>query len=82
MIAGKSLVRQIEDLPTDAGDKPLQSVVIADCGVLGEGEDVKKESKVDGDVWEDWPEDQEGLDEGDLMAYVKIADALKELGSR
>lgn len=82
VIAGKSLVRQIENMATDAGDKPLVPVVIADCGALAEGEEVKKESKVEGDVWEDWPEDQEGLDEADLMAYVKIADALKELGSR
>jgi peptidyl-prolyl isomerase D len=82
VIAGKSLVRHIENLPTDASDKPLQPVVIADCGQLAEGEEVKVESKVEGDVWEDYPEDQEGLDEGDLTQYIKIADGLKELGSR
>ncbi|KAJ9118125.1 hypothetical protein QFC22_004027 [Naganishia vaughanmartiniae] len=82
VIGGKSLVRFIENVPTDASDKPLQPVIIADCGQLAEGEAIQMDNKVQGDVYEDYPEDQEGLDEGDLAQYIAIADKLKDIGSR
>lgn len=57
-------------------------MVIADCGQLADGEAVQTDNKVEGDVYEDYPEDQEGLDESDLTQYITIADKLKEIGSR
>ncbi|KAJ9126235.1 hypothetical protein QFC24_001959 [Naganishia onofrii] len=82
VIGGKSLVRFIENVPTDASDKPLQPVIIADCGQLAEGEEIQRDNKVEGDVYEDYPEDQDGLDESDLAQYIAIADKLKDIGSR
>ena len=82
VIGGKGLVRFIENIPTDGSDKPLQPVTIADCGQLADGEEVKPDNKVEGDVYEDYPDDQEGLDEADLTQYIAIADKLKELGAR
>ena len=82
VIGGKGLVRFIENIPTDGSDKPLQPVTIADCGQLAEGEEIKPDNKVEGDVYEDYPDDQEGLDEADLTQYIAIADKLKELGAR
>jgi peptidyl-prolyl isomerase D len=82
VIGGKGLVRYIENIATDGSDKPLQPVIIADCGQLAEGDVVQTDNKVEGDVYEDYPEDQEGLDESDLTQYIAIADKLKEIGAR
>jgi peptidyl-prolyl isomerase D len=82
VIGGKGLVRYIENIATDGSDKPLQPVTIADCGQLAEGETIQTDNKVEGDVYEDYPEDQEGLDESDLTQYITIADKLKEIGAR
>ena len=34
VVDGMDVVRRIEGLPTDSGDKPSTPVVIADCGEL------------------------------------------------
>jgi len=36
VIEGMDLVRRIEDLPKDAKDRPLEPVVIEECGELKE----------------------------------------------
>lgn len=38
VLAGRSIVREIEDMPTDKGDKPQDKVIIADCGELDPSE--------------------------------------------
>ncbi|KAF2020190.1 peptidyl-prolyl cis-trans isomerase D [Aaosphaeria arxii CBS 175.79] len=85
VINGKSIVRQIENLKTQSGDKPYQDVIIADCGELkGEEYDKATEKAVDptGDPYEDFPEDQKSGDvewKGDEI--VEIATKLKDLGN-
>lgn len=62
VLSGKSVVRQIENTPTEAGDKPVRDIVIADCGeltgdaaVLGDG---PRQPDALGDAYEDFPEDE------------------------
>ncbi|KAH7130328.1 peptidyl-prolyl cis-trans isomerase D [Dendryphion nanum] len=85
VINGKSIVRQIENLKTQSGDKPLHDVVIADCGELTGEEYTKATEKapnVTGDPYEDFPEDQKtGDEEWQGEEILKIATDLKDLGN-
>lgn len=96
VLTGKSIIRQIENLPTDS-DKPRQAAVIADCGeLLGEDAELATaaSNKPDalGDPYEDFPEDelskQQGKDgegkEGELSAQkvLQIATECKEFGNK
>lgn len=78
VIKGKSIVRAIEAVNT-AGENPVKTIKIADCGELKEGEDDGILQLEDGDVYEDWPDDQEGpLETKDLL---EIAKKLKDIGN-
>ncbi|OAA68703.1 peptidyl-prolyl cis-trans isomerase [Niveomyces insectorum RCEF 264] len=63
VLSGKSVVRQVENVPTQPGDKPTQDVVIVDCGELTGEEalvagDAPKQPDALGDPYEDFPEDE------------------------
>ncbi|OKL62237.1 Peptidyl-prolyl cis-trans isomerase D [Talaromyces atroroseus] len=81
VINGKSLVRKIENMPTQA-DKPTSDVVVADCGELT-GEEYanadKKAVDATGDPYEDYPADYDGELTAPLV--YEIASKLKELGN-
>lgn len=82
VINGKSIVRQIENLPTKS-DKPNKDVIIEDCGELhGEAYTRATEKQPDstGDPYEDFPEDQGEDLSGPTIA--KIATDLKDLGNK
>jgi peptidyl-prolyl isomerase D len=84
VIAGKSLVRKIENLATDSGDKPKESVIIKSCGVLGPDEpliDPSAPGVIKGDTFEDYPTDQPGLEESDVPGHLEVMTKLKELGA-
>lgn len=85
VINGKSIVRQIENLKTQSGDKPLQDATIIDCGELtGEDYDkaTEKVSDATGDPYEDFPEDQKnGDEEWKGTEILEIATKLKEMGN-
>ncbi|KAH8670867.1 cyclophilin-like domain-containing protein [Xylariales sp. PMI_506] len=82
--SGKSIIRQVENLPTQAGDKPNKDAVIEDCGELtGDEAEAAGDSKTAdalGDAHEDFPED---LDE-ELSAskVLQIAGDCKEFGNK
>lgn len=85
VINGKSIVREIENLKTQTGDKPLQDATITDCGELS-GEDydkaVEKVADATGDPYEDFPEDQKsGEEEWEGTQILKIATELKDMGN-
>ncbi|KAI8930871.1 peptidyl-prolyl cis-trans isomerase cpr6 [Plenodomus lindquistii] len=86
VIAGKSIIRQIENLKTQSGDKPWQDAAIVDCGELS-GEDYDnatvKVSDATGDPYEDYPEDQKPSadSEWDGNDILKIATELKTMGN-
>lgn len=85
VINGKSIIRQIENLKTQSGDKPWQDATILDCGELS-GDDyskaTEKVSDATGDPYEDYPEDQKsGEEEWEGTSILKIATELKNLGN-
>jgi peptidyl-prolyl isomerase D len=84
VLAGKSIVRKIEHLKTQEGDKPWHDAVIADCGEL-KGEDYENALQtvpdVTGDPYEDYPEDQKPDEEWKGEEILKIATELKDLGN-
>ena len=87
VISGKSVIRQVENMPVGANDKPEKDCVIADCGEVPEGTDLaeftKKAPDTTGDAYEDFPEDQLAKDEewkGTEIA--KIATELKDMGNK
>ncbi|KAK5120676.1 cytochrome P450 monooxygenase 41 [Meristemomyces frigidus] len=87
VIAGKSVIRQVENTPVGPSDKPERDVVIVDCGVVPEGanleEFTKKAPDTTGDAYEDFPEDQLAKDqEWKGMEIVKIATDLKDMGNK
>ena len=54
VIKGKNIVRKMENVTT-TDDRPVDDVIIADCGELKEGEDDGVLPPADGDVYEDAP---------------------------
>ncbi|KAL2022025.1 hypothetical protein VTK56DRAFT_6265 [Thermocarpiscus australiensis] len=85
VLSGKSVVRKIENLRTQA-DKPIKDAVIADCGELPPSEAVdadKKTADKYGDEYEDFPEDEGSQDEALPAAKVlKVASDCKEFGNK
>lgn len=82
VINGKSLVRKIENMPTQA-DKPTVDVTIANCGEFTgqEYDDADKQiPDTTGDPYEDFPEDHQGEQLSAPLVY-KIAVELKNYGN-
>ncbi|KAI0134554.1 40 kDa peptidyl-prolyl cis-trans isomerase [Xylariales sp. AK1849] len=83
--SGKSIVRQIENLPTQGGDKPAKDAVIEDCGELtgaaaeAAAGDTKSADSL-GDAYEDFPEDSD--EKLDAQKILKIASDCKEYGNK
>lgn len=83
VLNGKSVVRQVENISTQSGDKPDKEAIIADCGELtGEAAlaaEIKQPDEL-GDPYEDFPEDNDG---GGLdpQKVLTIATACKEYGT-
>ncbi|KAL7623403.1 cytochrome P450 monooxygenase 41 [Parahypoxylon ruwenzoriense] len=81
--SGKSIVRQIENLPTQ-NDKPAHDAVIVDCGELtgdaARSVEVKAPDEL-GDAYEDFPEDEA---EQPLTAarVLQVAQDCKDFGNR
>ncbi|KXT05669.1 hypothetical protein AC578_5642 [Pseudocercospora eumusae] len=81
VLAGKSIIRQIENTPTGANDKPEKDCVIEDCGELPADADIseftKKTADSTGDAYEEFPEDQ--LAEGEEWTGAKIVPIVEDL---
>ncbi|KAM0333234.1 hypothetical protein ACHAQA_001894 [Verticillium albo-atrum] len=82
VLNGKSIIRQLENLPTQNGDKPVKDAIIADCGLLtGDAAlagDVKAPDAT-GDAYEDFPEDC--ATPPDAAQVLAIATACKDYGN-
>lgn len=78
VLKGKGVVRFIENQKTGSDDRPVQSVVITDCGLLDESQE--NSATEEGDPYEDFPEDYDGDKSGEAM--FKIASELKTLGNK
>ncbi|KAL1681675.1 cyclophilin-like domain-containing protein [Schizophyllum commune] len=83
VIKGKTLVRQIENTPTDKSDRPKLPVVIEDCGVLSRDDpSLKAPQATDGDNYEDYPQDDTRDLEKDPATCLQIAKDVRELGNK
>lgn len=84
VIAGKSVVREIENTPTQGSDKPQIPVKIVDCGELPADYVIDETSAPDkyGDTYADFPEDAKD-DEKEFSAaeIIEIASKIKEFGT-
>ncbi|KAK1061343.1 peptidyl-prolyl cis-trans isomerase cpr6 [Friedmanniomyces endolithicus] len=87
VIAGKRVVRQVENTAVAAGDKPESDCEITDCGEVPADVDLdeftKKTPDTTGDAYEDFPDDQ--LAQGEEWKgteIVKIATELKDMGNK
>ncbi|KAJ1911346.1 peptidyl-prolyl cis-trans isomerase cpr6 [Mycoemilia scoparia] len=86
VLKGKGVVRHIENAKTASGDKPLEDVVIAECGEIAPGEDdgVSNPGAEDGDAYPDFPEDYELKDDQEYIPpeeILKISNAVKAIGN-
>lgn len=86
VVAGKSVVRQVENTPVGANDKPEKDCMIEDCGEVPAGASIseltQKKADSTGDAYEDFPEDQKPGDEDwKGTELVKIVDDLKSMGN-
>lgn len=82
LLSGKGLVRAIEKLKTK-NDKPLEDVVVEDCGELGE--DVDLASFLDdgtGDVYESTLADDEKVDLKKPETVFKAIEDVKEIATK
>ncbi|KAF7861504.1 hypothetical protein EAF04_008067 [Stromatinia cepivora] len=82
VLSGKSIVRKVENMPTQAGDKPNKEVTITDCGELTGDEAESADAKIPdstGDTYEDFPEDMTAPPTASEI--VKIATDLKTYGN-
>ncbi len=57
-------------------------MVISDCGVLSPDEPIGAPNAVEGDIWEDWPEDEDKVSEEKPEEAKEVAGKLKELATR
>ena len=82
VLNGKSIIRKIENMPTQS-DKPKTDVTVVDCGEL-KGDDWanadKRVQDATGDPYEDFPEDHQGEELTTPLA-LKIASDLKGFGN-
>ncbi|KAI5467266.1 cyclophilin-like domain-containing protein [Mariannaea sp. PMI_226] len=83
VLNGKSIVRQIENLTTQSGDRPAKEALITNCGELT-GDDAStadlKQPDSTGDPYEDFPEDN--TEKPDAQGILKIATDCKDYGNK
>lgn len=78
VLKGMGVVRTIEHVPVNES-KPLEECKIENCGELQEGDDDGVPAPEDGDVYEDWPVDEEKVDTTEeRMDAVKL---IKQIGN-
>lgn len=85
LLAGKSVVRTIEHTATGANDKPVQDVVITDCGELPATARLEDYIVTDGtgDPYEDFPDDEESVKapDDDPGPPLAAAEKIKQIGT-
>ncbi|KAK9465014.1 cyclophilin-like domain-containing protein [Lipomyces arxii] len=85
VVTGKSIVREIENQKTDPGDKPVDPVVIADCGQITDASElaVARTGDGTGDNLEDYPEDEKELadDKRTTKNLLQLAEQIKNIGT-
>ncbi|KEP46353.1 peptidyl-prolyl cis-trans isomerase, cyclophilin-type protein [Rhizoctonia solani 123E] len=83
VVKGKSIIRQIENLPTSSGDAPVAPCVITKCGELTSDDEMELANEVpsDGDRYEDYPEDDDSDVQDNPQTALRIAGEIKAVGT-
>lgn len=86
VIFGKRTAKKIENLPTD-NDKPVEDVVIVDCGVLPDDFSVSEDAeklKADefGDDWEPFLEDESRIDTSSFKSVIEGTTKVKDIAAQ
>jgi peptidyl-prolyl isomerase D len=83
VIRGKSIVRTIENNPTGDQDKPIEPVVIQACGQLAADDPfLTAPPSSDGDVYEDFPDDEDRDVQNEPSIALEIATKVREIGNK
>lgn len=88
VIRGKSIVRAVENTPTSSGDVPTEPCTIVASGELDPSDPYLTVSatSAEGDVYEDYPDDQDPIAEGDPRerpeVALKVARDVREVGNK
>lgn len=85
VVHGKSVVRTIERCKVDSDGFPESCIRIEDCGKWDESLGVPlyngSNDLIGGDVFEEYPEDTQGIDSEDFNAAYDAANIIKESGT-
>jgi len=85
VLSGKSIVRAIENTPTQSGDLPVLECTITTAGQLLPGEEdgtsVLKDIQTPGDKYEDYPEDEDKVDTNKIDVVINAAKDIREGGN-
>lgn len=82
VLAGRSVVRAIENTPTDSGDKPNDEVVITDCGEFPLDAPLPRIDDGTGDTYEASIKDEPSIDINDPASVLKAITEIKEIGTK
>lgn len=80
VIAGKSVVRQIERTATASSDRPLKECKVINCGVLNKGDPLVLDDG-SGDTYEDVLGDELTVDINKPDTVFKAVEAIKNIGT-
>lgn len=80
VIAGKSVVRQIERTETASSDRPLKECKIVNCGVLNDGDPLVLDDG-SGDTYEDILSDEPTVDINKPETVFKAVESIKNVGT-
>jgi peptidyl-prolyl isomerase D len=80
VIAGKSIVRQIERTETATSDRPMKECKIIDCGVLNDGDPLVLDDG-SGDTYEDVLSDEPSIDINKPETVFKAVESIKNIGT-
>lgn len=87
VVAGKGVVRHVENADTDSNDAPKVPITITNCGQLADDADIYQlEDDGTGDKFAEFPDDESSLvaiekEEDRLKAGLKVAQDLKAIGT-
>lgn len=80
VIAGKSVVRQVERTETGPSDKPVKDCKVIACGILTEGDPLHL-ADGSGDTYEDVLADEPSVDINQPETVFKAVEAIKDIGT-
>lgn len=80
VIAGKSVVRQIENTATGESDRPVQDCKVINCGVLNEGDPLTLDDG-SGDKYEAVLADEPSVDVNKPETVFNAVEAIKNIGT-